>query len=62
MTITLSSIWIPIFLSLACLIPLFKAQERRTWYDFDAIWSVLWFIPALLVWVVYLAIRLWIKP
>lgn len=59
MTITVSSIWIPIVLSLAFLIPLFKIQERRSWYDMDAIFSVLWFIPALLVWVVYLSARLW---
>ena len=62
MTITIGLWIIPTIISAVCIVFMIKPSRSNAWYTaVDAIFDLLWLIPALAAWVIYLALASWIK-
>lgn len=60
MTITLDLWVIPLLISVTILVWMFRPYHSTTLYDFSVILRLFWTVPLLLVWVIYLGLRVWI--
>ena len=56
MTIVVGAWVIPILITIFLLAVMLRPYQQHGDYDFGAIFRVLWLIPILLVWIIYLSI------
>ena len=61
MTITIGTWIFPLIITMGLLGAMFRPYQSSGDYDFGATLRILWLIPILVVWVMYLALALWLR-
>ena len=61
MTLTISIWWIPVILTVVLFGIMNRPYRLRGAYDFGPIFRLFWLLPIAGVWIVFLAIMLWLR-
>lgn len=59
MTITFGLWIVPVIITVIMMVIMFRPYRSSGMYDFGAIFRLFWFIPIMVVWMIYLGVILW---